>query len=212
MEKLDVSFYDRDTLQVARDLLGKRLVRVIDGRRLSGLIVEGEAYVGEADQASHAAHGRTSRTEVMYGPPGRAYIYFIYGMYWCLNVVTGRAGFPAAILIRGLEPREGLDVMRARRPGRPDHELTNGPGKLCVALDIDRRLNGVDLTQSDVLFVEDDAPPEPARIATSPRIGINGNLGQAAVVPWRVYLAGNRFVSAQKAPRRPGLHAETSEP
>lgn len=203
MQKLDISFFDRDTLQVARDLLGKRLVRIIDGRRLSGLIVEGEAYVGEADRACHAAHGRTARTEIMYGPPGRAYIYFIYGMYWCLNIVTGEPGFPAAILIRALEPREGLDVMRARRPGRSDHELANGPGKLCVALDIDQRLNGVDLTESDALFVEDDEPLDPARIATSPRIGINGNLGQAAVVPWRIYVAGNDFVSAQQARRAP---------
>jgi DNA-3-methyladenine glycosylase len=201
VSKLDVSFYRRDTLQVARELLGKRLVRVIDGRRLSGLVVEDEAYVGEADRASHAAHGRTRRTEIMYGPPGCAYIYFIYGMYWCLNIVTDEPGFPAAILIRGVEPCEGLEIMRARRPGRPDYELTNGPGKLCAALDIDQRLNGVDLTRSDELFLEDGDPIDPARIATSARIGLNGSLGHAAVVPWRIFVVDSRFVSAQKARR-----------
>jgi DNA-3-methyladenine glycosylase len=198
VRKLDLSFFDRDTLQVARDLLGKRLVRVIDGRRLSGFIVEGEAYVGEADRASHAAHGRTPRTEIMYGPPGCAYIYFIYGMYWCLNIVTEEPGFPAAILIRALEPHEGLEIMRARRPGRADYELTNGPGKLCVALNIDQRLNGVDLTRSDELFLEEGKPVDSVLVATSARVGLNDRLGHAAVVPWRVYVDGNRFVSAQK--------------
>ena len=201
MSRLNLAFYRDDTLQVARALLGKRLVRIIDGRRLSGLIVEGEAYIGEADRACHAAHGRTSRNEVMYGPPGRAYVYFIYGMYWCLNIVTEEAGFPAAVLIRALEPLEGLDLMRVRRPGRPDHELTNGPGKVCAALGLDRRLNGVDLTRSEELFLEDDVPVDPNRIAASPRVGLNGKLGPAAVVPWRVYLSGNRFVSMQKVRR-----------
>jgi DNA-3-methyladenine glycosylase len=201
MPRLNPAFYRDDTLQVARALLGKRLVRVIDGRRLSGRIVEGEAYIGEADRASHAAHGRTTRNEVMYGPAGRAYVYFIYGMYWCLNIVTEEAGFPAAVLIRALEPLEGVDLMRARRPGRRDHELTNGPGKLCAAMGIDRCLNGVDLMSSEELFLEDDMPVDQERIVWSPRIGLNGKLGQAAVIPWRVYLAGNRFVSAQK-PRR----------
>jgi len=201
MSRLNLAFYRDDTLQVARALLGKRLVRVIDGRRQSGVIVESEAYIGEADRASHAAHGRTRRNEVMYGPPGRAYVYFIYGMYWCLNVVTEEAGFPAAVLVRALEPLEGVDLMRARRAGRPDHELTTGPGKLCAALGIDRRLNGVDLTSSEELFLEDDVPVDPNRIAASPRIGLNDKVGSAAVVPWRVYLAGNRFVSAQKARR-----------
>jgi DNA-3-methyladenine glycosylase len=201
MSRLDLDFFCEDTLQVAQALLGKRLVRVIDGRRLSGRIVEGEAYIGEADRASHAARGRTARNEVMYGPPGLAYVYFIYGMYWCLNIVTEEAGFPAAILIRALEPLEGLDLMRARRPGRPDHELTNGPGKVCAAMSIDRRLNGVDLTSSEALFLEDDVPVASDRIALSPRIGLNSKLGQAIVVPWRVYLAGNRFVSAQRVRR-----------
>jgi DNA-3-methyladenine glycosylase len=130
--RLGREFYARDTLTVARELLGQRLVRVMeDGQRLAGIIVETEAYIGEEDQACHASHGRTPRNAVMYGPAGFAYIYFIYGMYYCLNVVTEQEGFPAAVLIRAIEPTEGIPRMQAYRQGRPLHELTNGPGKLC---------------------------------------------------------------------------------
>ena len=144
----------------------------VDRRYRLGRIVEAEAYIGEDDLACHASHGRTPRTQVMYGPPGRAYVYFIYGMYHCLNVVTEREGHPAAVLIRALEPCEGRDLMRLRRPGRPDRELTNGPGKLCLALDIDKRLNGVDLTAHDGLFLEVGEPVDEPRIEASPRIGL----------------------------------------
>lgn len=194
MDRLGYDFFERETLEVARDLLGRRLVRVIDGHRLSGLIVEAEAYIGESDLACHAARGRTPRTEVMYGPAGRAYVYFIYGMYHCLNVVTEKENFPAAVLIRALEPLEGLDIMSRFRPGRKPHELANGPGKLCLALQIDRRLNGIDLVRSTELFLETGSPPRPDCIVASPRIGINIP-GQACEVPWRYHIHGNPFVS-----------------
>jgi DNA-3-methyladenine glycosylase len=199
--RLPSTFFERNTLQVARDLLGQRLVRVVDGHRLSGLIVEAEAYIGENDLACHASRGRTPRTEVMFGPPGRAYIYFIYGMYYCLNVVTEPEGFPAAVLIRALEPEDGRECMRERRSGRPDRELLSGPGKLCAALDIDKRLNHVDLTQDDRLFLEIGPPVDAARVTASPRIGINIP-GEASEQPWRFYLADSPFVSRQPARRR----------
>jgi DNA-3-methyladenine glycosylase len=194
MIRLDRSFYYQPTLQMARGLLGKQLVRVINGQRLSGLIVEAEAYIGEADKACHASRGRTPRTEVMYGPPGHAYVYFIYGMHHCFNVVTEEEGFPAAVLIRALEPLEGLEWMRRHRPGRPDGQLTNGPGKLCAALAIDRTLNGVDLCSSQVFFIEGGRIVADEEIATSSRIGIRSD-EVARSRPWRFYIQGNRCVS-----------------
>jgi DNA-3-methyladenine glycosylase len=192
--RLGRDFYRQPTLQMARDLLGKQLVRVLNGQRLSGLIVETEAYIGEADKACHASRGRTPRTEVMYGPPGHAYVYFIYGMHHCFNVVTEEEGFPAAVLIRALEPVEGLEWMRRHRPGRSDDQLTNGPGKLCAALAIDRTLNGVDLCTSQVFFVEEGRTVAGEEIATSPRIGIRSD-EVARSRPWRFYIKGNRCVS-----------------
>lgn len=187
--RLARDFYARDTLQVAGELLGKRLVRIIDGERLSGLIVETEAYIGEEDRACHASRGRAPRTEVMYGPPGHAYIYFIYGMYHCLNVVTDRVGFPAAVLIRGIRPKEGVEYMRRNRRFRPEGELTNGPGRLCQALAIDRSLNGLDLCQSDLLFIEEAAEVDPGGIEIMPRIGIRAD-EIAKRRPWRFLLGG----------------------
>jgi DNA-3-methyladenine glycosylase len=192
--RLGREFYQQPTLQMARDLLGKRLVRVLNGQRLSGIIVETEAYIGEADGACHASRGRTARTEVMYGPPGHAYVYFIYGMHHCFNVVTEEEGFPAAVLIRALEPLEGLERMRRHRPGRPDDQLTNGPGKLCAALAIDRTLNGVDLCISQVFFIEEGRTVADEEIATGPRIGIRSD-EVARSRPWRFYIKGNRCVS-----------------
>ena len=194
MTRLGRDFYQQPTLQMARDLLGKRLVRVLNGQRLSGLIVETEAYIGEADKACHASRGRTLRTEVMYGLPGHAYVYFIYGMHHCFNVVTEEKGFPAAILIRALEPLEGLEQMRRHRPRRPDDQLTNGPGKLCAALAIDRTLNGVDLCTSQVFFIEEERTVADEEIATSPRIGIRSD-EVARNRPWRFYIKGNPCVS-----------------
>ena len=188
--RLPRQFYARPTLTVARQLLGQRLVRILHGQRLTGRIVEVEAYIGQQDRACHAARGRTPRTAVMFGPPGTAYVYFIYGMHHCLNVVTEQEGFPAAVLIRALEPLEGLPLMRRQRPGRPDHELTNGPGKLCQALSIGREMNGVDLVSSAVLFIEEDAPVPDEAVQTTPRVNVRGDK-QALTAPWRFLIGDN---------------------
>lgn len=187
MQRLPREFYTRPTLTVAQELLGQRLVRLLDGQRLAGRIVEVEAYLGETDQASHARPGRTQRNAPMYGPPGHAYVYFIYGMYYCLNAVTEPEGSPAAVLIRGLEPLEGLETMRRRRPGHSDHDLSSGPGKLCQALAVDQALNCADLCQGDLLWIEAGAPVASAQVATSPRIGVRGD-PRARTVPWRFYV------------------------
>jgi DNA-3-methyladenine glycosylase len=183
MTRLPRDFFDRDTVAVARALLGQRLVRVVDGARLSGLICETEAYRGPDDEASHAFR-RTSRSAIMYGPAGHAYVYLIYGMHFCLNVVTEGEQTPGAVLIRGLVPQEGLDAMRARRPGIPDHEIANGPGKLCKALGITRSLNGVDLATSDRLFLEAASPVPEEEITITPRVGVRGD-DHARSRPWR---------------------------
>ncbi len=193
--RLGREFFARDTLTVTRELLGQRLVRVLDGVRLAGRIVEAEAYIGESDQASHARPGRTPRNAPMYGPPGSAYVYLIYGVHHCLNLVTEREGFPAAVLIRALEPLEGLEVMRARRGGRPDWALTSGPGRLCQAMGIDRRFNGADLCAADaLLFVEAGEPLPDEMVVTGPRVGVRGD-ERAVTAPWRFYVRGSRYVS-----------------
>ena len=142
---LPQSFFARPTLEVARGLLGMRLVRRLNGARLSGWIVETEAYIGETDLACHARAGKTPRTAVMYGPPGHAYIYFTYGMHWLLNAVTEAEGFPAAVLLRAIQPVEGLEEMAARRAGVPPARWTDGPGKLCRALALDGQQNDINL-------------------------------------------------------------------
>ncbi len=193
--RLGRRFFARDTLRVAHDLLGCRLVRVLDGNRLSGRIVETEAYIGEQDEASHASPGLTDRNASMYGPPGHAYVYLIYGMYHCFNVVTDKEGYPAAVLIRALEPVEGLNAMRQRRGGRPDEQLTSGPGRLCEALAIGLQVDSADLcSPAATIFLEagDLAPDE--RVATGPRVNVRGD-SHALSVPWRFYVEGNRFLS-----------------
>ena len=197
MKRLPREFYDRPTLTVARELLGQRLVRSLDGQRLVGRIVEVEAYLGETDQASHARPGRTRRNAPMYGPPGHAYVYFIYGMYYCLNAVTEAEDSPAAVLIRALEPWGGIDTMRDHRPGRSDRDLTSGPGKLCQALAIDRTLNNTDLCQGGSLWIEADTPVPDAQVATSPRIGVRGD-EHARTVPWRFYVRGHPCLSRRR--------------
>lgn len=195
MSRLNRDFFARDTLTVARELLGQRLVRVLNGRRLAGRIVETEAYIGDGDEACHASRGRTRRNATMFGPPGHAYVYFIYGMYHCLNAVTEHDGYPAAVLIRALEPLTGLEAMRARRDGRPDTELTSGPGKLCMALEIDRGFDGADLCAPDArLFVEAGKPVPDGAIAAGPRVGVRGD-ETALNAPWRFYVRDNRHVS-----------------
>jgi len=172
MPRLPRRFFARPTLEVARDLLGQRLVRVWNGKRLAGLISETEAYIGEKDLACHTRFGRTPRSEVMYSAPGHAYVYFTYGMHWMLNLVTEAEDFPAAVLVRAIIPTEGVSLMRRRR-GRPDAILTDGPAKLAQALGIDRRLNGHDLCAREaVLFIEKTSLGAEAQISRGPRIGL----------------------------------------
>ena len=194
MARLAQSFFARNTLLVARDLLGQRLVRRVGEHRLVGRIVEVEAYIGEQDKASHASSGRTTRNAVMYGPAGRAYVYFIYGMHYCFNVVAEQEGFPAAVLVRALEPVEGIDVMSRNRKGRVGVELSSGPAKLCTALAIDRDMNGEDLVTSERLWIEQDQPVPDACVTAGPRIGVKGN-EQALAAPWRLWVKGNPYVS-----------------
>jgi DNA-3-methyladenine glycosylase len=186
---LPVSFYDRPVLEVARHLLGMRLVRLLDGMRLAGTIVEVEAYDGEADLACHARAGRTPRTSVMYGPPGRAYVYFTYGMHWLLNCVTGPENYPAAVLLRAILPQEGLALIVARRAPRPQSDWCNGPAKLCQALVIDGHLNGADLTNPHGnLWIEESSPIAEALIHTSARIGIHNVPEPWRSQPWRFFV------------------------
>ncbi len=182
--RLPTDFYDRPALPVARELLGKVLVLSEGGRVVRGRIVETEAYVGEHDLACHAAKGRTQRTEVLYGPPGRAYVYLIYGMYPLFNVVTGKEGKAAAVLVRGLEPLEGF---------APDVR-TDGPGRLCRAMGILMRHNRQDLVEGETLWLEDAAPVPSRRVLRGPRIGVD-YAGEWAHKPYRLWVRDNPFVS-----------------
>ncbi|HEY3177131.1 MAG TPA: DNA-3-methyladenine glycosylase [Candidatus Polarisedimenticolia bacterium] len=183
------SFYRRSALEVAPDLLGKLLCHLKDGVLTSGRIVEVEAYLGAKDPASHAYRGPTQHNRAMFGPAGRAYIYFTYGNHFCMNVVTGEEGVASAVLIRALAPHEGIEVMKRRRDGRPVTGLASGPGKLTAALGIDRRLYGHDLTRKP-LWIRDDGEA-PARWVRTPRIGIR----QAADRLYRFVVAGSPFAS-----------------
>ena len=184
---LGVGFYSRGAIEVARDLLGTVLVR----GRTAGRIVEVEAYLGLDDLAAHASRGITNRTRVLFGPPGHAYVYLIYGMYECLNIVAEPAGSAGCVLIRALEPVCGLEKMRARRPAaRKPEQLCSGPGKLTLAMGITRELNGAPVTRGE-LTVRAQGEPEPFDIAVSPRIGIN----ECVDWPLRFYVADSAFVS-----------------
>ena len=188
------SFYERDSRIVAEALIGCRLVhRLPDGMRLVARIVEVEAYMQD-DEACHASRGKTARNAVMFGPPGTAYVYFVYGMHHCFNAVTEPEGAAAAVLVRALEPLVGLDVMRRHRKGRTGVELTNGPAKLCYALAVDRALNGVDLVASTELWIERDVAIEDGQVATGPRVGVRGD-ERALTVAWRFWLAGSPYAS-----------------
>jgi DNA-3-methyladenine glycosylase len=194
MSRLNRAFYARDTLTVARELLGQKLVRARAGQRVSGRIVEAEAYVGQDDAACHASRGRTARNAVMFGPAGHAYVYFVYGMHYCFNIVTEVEGFAAAVLVRALQPVEGLEIMRSHRLGRSDEELTSGPAKLCSALAIDRALNGADLVTGDELWVEEGDPIPDPWVSTGVRIGVRGDT-RALTVPWRFWVRDSPYVS-----------------
>lgn len=194
--KLPREFYTRaNVLTVARDLLGKLLVvPTTDGQRVSGMITEVEAYRGPEDRASHAYGGRrTKRTETMYQQGGIAYVYFVYGMYYQFNVVSNIADVPHAILVRALEPIEGIEIMRERRHLHPDHNLTNGPGKLCIALGIDRQLDAADLL-GDRVWLEEFRKVSPPKIAKGPRIGID-YAEDWIEKPWRFWIRNSSYVS-----------------
>ena len=178
---LTEDFYLADATIVARELLGKRLVRQVDGQRVSGVITETEAYRGEEDLACHARSGQTRRNAVMYGLPGRAYVYFTYGMHWCFNAVCNPQGFPAAVLVRALQPEEGLDFISHRRPGIKPMDWCSGPARLCKALAIDGDLNGLYLCDPESLLSIEEAPRvDDTEVVISPRVGI-----QYAPEPWR---------------------------
>ena len=183
-------FYQRPTVDVARDLLGKVLVH----GPAAGVIVETEAYLGGDDRAAHSARGITGRTRVIFGPPGHAYVYFIYGMYECLNIVAEPAGQPGCVLVRALEPVAGIEIMQRRRPrAQRLEDLASGPGKLTLALDITRSHNGADLTRG-ALVVREPAEPRPVEIDVTPRIGIR----ECADWPLRFVVRDSRFVSKVK--------------
>jgi DNA-3-methyladenine glycosylase len=191
-EKLPLSFFGRSTHQVARELLGKILVSRSRGIRSTGRIVETEAYVGEIDPAAHCYRGKTPRSSIMYGPPGRAYVYFIYGMYEMLNFVTEAEGIPGAVLVRALEPLEGISAMKRRRGvAKADRELCNGPGKLCQAMGIPLAWNHKPLDSPDFHLVDDGFEWEDSGVMKSPRVGITGGTEHF----WRYFPAENRFVS-----------------
>jgi DNA-3-methyladenine glycosylase len=198
---LGEDFFRRDAVQVARDLLGVRLVSTVDGQECSGVLVEVEAYLGADDPASHAATrgGVTERNRAMFGPAGRAYIYRSYGMHWCLNVVTGREGDGQAVLLRGLEPLSGLEVMRERRQG--GEPLAAGPGRLAQALGVTGELYGHDLTRGPLEL-------RPGWILPDAAVEVSGRVGVGKVPEWplRFYIRGSRGVSRSRAhPGAPAL-------
>jgi DNA-3-methyladenine glycosylase len=188
------SFYERETEIVAREMLGTVLECETPEGRASGIIVETEAYLGEHDLACHAAAGRTARTEALYGPAGTSYVYFIYGMYWCFNTVTRAEGFPSAVLVRALEPLDGISLMHKRRPRmKSDVELTNGPGKLCAALGIVGSMGAKGLQRKPLLIRQGEPVPDD-KVEVTTRIGIT----RCADWPLRWLVTGNRFVSRGK--------------
>jgi DNA-3-methyladenine glycosylase len=191
---LSQKFYLRDTLTVAKDLLGKVIVRKIGSEFLTGMIVETEAYIGEFDPACHAYNRLTDRTRIMYEEGGKAYVYFIYGNYFCFNVVSERKGSANAVLIRAVEPVEGIETMKALRGSIKNfHELTNGPAKLCMAFDIGREFYGEDLTRSNRLFIAKGRRNN-FNVGISKRIGLN----VGAHFPFRFFIKDNQFVTRHK--------------
>ena len=184
---LPKSFYDRPTLTVARELIGARLVRILDGVKLVGIISETEAYISQKDLACHAKAGLTARTAVMFGEPGHAYVYFTYGNHWMLNAVTERKGFPAAVLMRAIQPIEGVEIMSARRSGRD----TFGPGKLTQAMGITKSENGVDLTKTTQgLWIEAGVKVPNSLVTKGPRVGLNNTPEPWLSKPWRFLVTG----------------------
>lgn len=196
--KLPRDFYLQDTVTVARELLGCVLWRKRGRQLLGARLVETEAYLGANDMASHARKGlRSARNQSMYLDGGHAYVYFTYGMHWCMNVVTQDSDIAEAVLLRAAEPVKGIEVMRERRPkAKRDVDLMNGPGKLCAALEIDKALDGEPLDGSRLYLTSRDI--EIGEIGVSPRIGVEGAVG-AAHWPLRFFLRGNRYVSGPRS-------------
>lgn len=207
--RLTRRFYRRDALRLASALLGRILVRITeDGEELAGRIVETEAYLGPLDRAAHTFGGRRSeRNASMFLDGGHAYVYFTYGMHHCVNVVADRAETPTACLIRALEPLRGLRRMRRNRSARPlsrplpERDLCSGPARLCQALEIDRRLDGLDLTRDPRLFLEPGRPPPRHRIVAAPRVGV-AYAGEWALAPYRFYVEASPHVSVGRSPGR----------
>jgi DNA-3-methyladenine glycosylase len=199
MTRLDRAFFERDTAQIARDLLGRLLVHEVEGQRISGCIVEAEAYMGWDDQASHGFGRVTPRNTVMFGPAGVSYVYLIYGFHYMLNVVAKPPGvdFAGAALIRALEPLEGLQFMAQRRNGRSRGEWTNGPGRLAQALGIDKSQNGIDIAgQSSPLYFEAGMPVTDSEVSAGPRIGLGRKVGEPWLSKaWRFWIIGHPYVS-----------------
>ncbi|MBN2146970.1 MAG: DNA-3-methyladenine glycosylase [Anaerolineales bacterium] len=186
LKRLRRQFFACPTLDVARELLGMRFVRMEDGQRIAGVITETEAYIGETDLGCHARAGRTPRTAVMYGPPGHAYVYFTYGMHWMFNFVTEAEGFPAAVLLRGIHLVEGSVVVATRRGGQHPASWTNGPAKICQALAINGADNGIDLCAPDApIFVESASPISDSSVTIGPRVGLYNVPEPWKSMPWR---------------------------
>lgn len=189
MKILQRDFYSRNAVEVAKNLLGKNLVRQIGGEELIGRIVEVEAYRGSDDPASHAYRGKTPRNAVMFGKAGCAHIYFIYGKHYCLNVTAEREGVPGAVLVRALEPVAGIEIMRRNRKAKGLVDLMNGPGKLTEAMKITKELNGWDLTKGEELFICESDVKKGFRITSTKRVGVKNGADKL----WRFYVEGSRF-------------------
>lgn len=197
MSRLGSTFFERETTVVAQALLGQLLVSEVGGQRTSGVIVETEAYTGWDDLASHGRAGKTPRNLPMFGPVGVSYVYLCYGMYWLLNLVArpAEADYPAAVLIRALEPREGQPAMAERRAGRSGRDLARGPGRLTQALGVTGIHNQLDVTAPDSpIYLMPAEPPSPGAITAGPRIGINAAEPWLSI-PWRFWVAGSPYVS-----------------
>lgn len=194
MKRLSRSFFKRPTLIVARDLLGKYLVVKRGSTVVSGMIVETEAYVGKDDLACHASKGRTPRTETLYAHAGTVYVYLIYGMYHCLNIVTESKDFPSAVLLRAVQPVDGIALMEKRRKTKQATALASGPGKICQAFEITKRMNGETIS-GDELWIEDrGVSVRDDDIAAVPRVGVD-YAGACKEYPWRLYIKNNAYIS-----------------
>lgn len=200
-KRLNRDFFRQPTVEAARKLLGHRLVHIEpDNRRLSGIIIEAEAYVGTEDLACHAKSGKTKRNATMWGPPGHAYVYLTYGIHWMLNFVTEREGFPSAVLLRAFWPIEGISVMKERRSGRPFRELSDGPAKICQVLNINGSWDGHDLcSPNSEIFVELDQSIDRKSVTRSPRVGLNTVPEPWKSMPWRFRISPETLIKEENS-------------